>query len=269
MNNDSLCTYKLTIAYDGKAYCGWQIQPNALSIQEVLEQALKTYLKEKVRAIGAGRTDAGVHAKGQVAHFRIERNIEIDLLKRALNGILPNAIRILSVEHVTSTFHAQKSAVSKEYHYQIALGDVVSPFYQPYVWFVRTKLDIPLLKEASRLFIGKHNFSAFANSQDSGAASKNPFRTIFRLDTKETEYGICLEFEGDGFLYKMVRNITGMLVAVASHQRKPDDITMLLLGAPRYAAARAAPSQGLFFIHVTYPDSFRIGHHEPHIGIQQ
>lgn len=253
MSNDLLFTYKLTLAYDGKVYCGWQRQPNALSIQEVLEQALKTYLKEEIRVVGAGRTDAGVHAKGQVAHFRIGRTLDVCQLKRALNGILPLTVRIVSAETCSSSFHAQKSALSKEYHYHIALGDVVLPFYQPYVWFVRKKLDIPLLKSASKLFIGKHNFSAFANSQDCGAAGKNPFRTIFRLDTKETEYGICLEFEGDGFLYKMVRNITGMLVAVASGARQADDITMLLLGAPRYAAARAAPAQGLFFIRATYP----------------
>lgn len=253
MNNTTLFTYKLTLAYDGKTYCGWQIQPNALTIQECVEKALETYLKQQVRLIGAGRTDAGVHAKGQVAHFRIDKTVDTALLKRALNGILPNTIRVLSAELANPAFHAQKSAVSKEYHYQIALGDVVIPFVQPYVWFVKKKLDLSLLQEAAKLFIGKHNFSAFANSQDTGAAGKNPFRTIFRLDMRDTEYGIALEFEGDGFLYKMVRNITGMLVAVASLERKPDDITMLLLGAPRYAAARAAPSQGLFFMKVTYP----------------
>lgn len=253
MSNPSLLTYKLTIAYDGKGYCGWQRQPNALSIQEVLEQALKTYLKEDIRIVGAGRTDAGVHAKGQVAHFRIAKTVDTFQLKRALNGILPLTIRVVSAEARSSSFHAQKSALSKEYHYHIALGDVVLPFHQPYVWFVRKKVDLSLLQSASKLFIGKHNFAAFANSQDCGAAGKNPFRTLFRLDTQKTEYGVCLEFEGDGFLYKMVRNITGMLVAVASGAREADDITMLLLGAPRYAAARAAPAQGLFFIRANYP----------------
>lgn len=248
----NLQTYKLIIAYDGTNYCGWQVQANGLTIQGVIENALKIYCKETIRLIGAGRTDAGVHAKGQVAHFRTEQCLNIVTLKRALNGLLPLSIRVMSIEHTNNQFHAQKSAHSKEYHYSIAFGDAVLPFIQPYVWHERHPLDIPLLRSATHLFIGKHNFSAFANSQDCGAAGKNPFRTLFRLDCIDTEYGIRLEFEGDGFLYKMVRNITGMLVAVASGKRRAEDITLLLLGAPRCNAARAAPPTGLSLIKVKY-----------------
>ena len=248
----TLQTYKLTIAYDGTHYCGWQVQPNGLTIQGVIENALKIYCKEPIRLIGAGRTDSGVHAKGQVAHFRTEQDLNPLNLKRALNGILPLSIRIMNAELADTHFHAQRSAHSKEYHYSIALGDVALPFIQPYVWHERRHLNIPLLKESTHLFIGRHNFSAFANAQESGAAGKNPFRTIFRLDCIDTEYGIRLEFEGNGFLYKMVRNITGMLVAVASGKRRADEITLLLLGAPRCSAARAAPPTGLTLIKVSY-----------------
>lgn len=247
-----LQTLKLTIAYDGTNYCGWQIQPNGLTVQGVIENALKIYCREPIRLIGAGRTDAGVHARGQVAHFRTEQVINPLQLKRALNGLLPLSIRIMNVEPASIQFHAQRSAQSKEYHYSIALGDVVVPFIQPYVWHERRPLTIPLLKDSTHLFIGRHNFSAFANSQESGAAGKNPFRTIFRLDCIDTEYGVRLEFEGNGFLYKMVRNITGMLVAVASNKHSVDDIPRLLLGASRREAARAAPPNGLTLVKVNY-----------------
>ena len=247
-----LNTYKLTIAYDGTHYCGWQIQPNGLSIQAVIENALKIYCREAIRLIGAGRTDSGVHAKGQVAHFKTAQHLDIHILKKALNGLLPLSIRVMQIEEVSPDFHSQRSAHSKEYHYSIALGDAVLPFVQPYVWHARFAVNIPLLKRCSHLFIGRHNFSAFANSQDCGAAGRNPFRTIFRLDCHETDYGLRLEFEGDGFLYKMVRNITGMLLAVASGKRREDEITLLLLGAPRCAAARAAPSSGLTLVKVNY-----------------
>ena len=248
----TLQTYKLTIAYDGTNYCGWQVQPNGLTIQGVLENALKIYCREPIRLIGAGRTDSGVHAKGQVAHFRTEQILDPKHIQRALNGLLPLSIRIMNAELAEPTFHAQRSAHSKEYHYAIALGDVTLPFIQPYVWHQRKKLDLSILAQSTHLFIGKHNFSAFANSQESGAAGKNPFRTIFRLDCIQTDFGIRLEFEGDGFLYKMVRNITGMLVAVASGKRNMEEITMLLLGAPRCQAAKAAPPTGLTLIKVMY-----------------
>lgn len=244
--------YKLIIAYDGTDFCGWQIQPHATSIQSTIEQALFVCLKQEIRLIGAGRTDAGVHAKGQVAHFKFYEPLDLQRLKRSLNGLLCSSIRIIEIQEAPPTFHAQKSAISKEYHYQIALEETVLPFDKPYVWHMRHTLNRTLLTEAASLFLGKHNFSAFANAQDKGAASKNPYRTIFRLDRIDTDYGIRLEFEGNGFLYKMVRNITGMLVSVATGKRPLHDISMLLQGAPRSLADKAAPPHGLFLIRVSY-----------------
>lgn len=249
---EHLTTYKLIIAYDGTSFSGWQIQPSGESIQGTLEKALYTITKEECRVIGSGRTDAGVHALGQVAHVSLSQNLDVVKLKHSLNGLLPDSIRIRSLEIAPHSFHAQLSAKTKEYHYHICLEDVVLPFDRPYVWHLRKKLDIPLLKEAAALFVGTHDFAAFANAP--GKTSKKPTttRTILRLDVCETATGIRLEFVGTGFLYKMVRNITGMLIAVATKRRLLSDIPATILSKDRKKAERAAPAQGLFLVRVTY-----------------
>jgi len=244
--------YRIKIAYDGTEFCGWQIQPNALSIQEEIEKALLTTTREKVRIIGAGRTDAGVHARGQVAHFRLETACDLIRLQRSLNGLLPPSIRILSLDTPKSTFHAQRSAVSKEYHYHLCLDEIVLPFDRPYVWHFRRPLDLNLLRDAAQEFIGKRNFHAFSNERGHGIRPKTYVRNLFRLDVIRTQIGIRLEFEGDGFLYKMVRNITGMLVQVASHKRPIEEIAHVFASEDRRKAARAAPAQGLCLIRVQY-----------------
>jgi tRNA pseudouridine38-40 synthase len=244
--------YKLVIAYDGTSFSGWQIQPRGDSIQGLLEKAFHTITKEECRVIGSGRTDAGVHALGQVAHVRLKQKREPHKIKHSLNGLLPPAIRVRSIEEAPKSFHAQLSAKIKEYHYHICLDEVVLPFDRPYVWHLRKTLDIPLLKKAAAHFVGTHDFAAFANAP--GKTSKKPSttRTISRLDVIETPQGIRLEFEGNGFLYKMVRNITGMLVAVASGRRHIADIHATLLSKDRKKAERAAPAQGLFLVRVSY-----------------
>lgn len=245
-------SYKLIIAYDGTNYGGWQIQPNTVSIQELLQKAIHTYTKEQVSVIGSGRTDAGVHALGQVAHFRCEAEFDPGKLLNALNGILPVDIRIISVESVERTFHAQRSAKGKIYHYHLTFTPFVMPKERLYTAHVRRPIDLSLLRQAAAKFVGTHDFTSFANKASEGAAAKNAVRTITRLDVIETEHGVRLEFEGTGFLYKMVRNIVGMLLAVASGKRKLEEIEPLFAAKDRRLSPLAAAPQGLFLVRVFY-----------------
>jgi tRNA pseudouridine38-40 synthase len=247
----------MVLAYDGTSFAGWQVQPNAVTIQGLIQDAIYTITKESVSVVGSGRTDAGVHAKGQVAHSRLSNYIAPEKLKRSLLGILPPTIRVLDLDIVSDTFHAQRSAIGKEYHYTMCLSDVVLPFDRFYVWHYRNPLDVDLLREGAKCFVGEHDFAAFANTLGAGCSLKTTVRTIYRLDVIQVGPLLRLEFEGNGFLYKMVRNITGMLVAVASGRRDLRDIQKVFLSKDRRQAERAAPPEGLFLIKVFYPDQFR------------
>lgn len=245
-------TYKLTISYDGTNYSGWQIQPHSPSIQELIKKALSTILREEITLIGSGRTDAGVHAIGQVAHFRTAKEFSLKTLHFALNCMLPKDIRIMDFEPIDSTFHAQYSAIGKIYHYNLWLDDIVDPTKRLFTHHVQGPFDLNLLHESAKLFLGKNDFSSFANSASEGSASKNPIRTLKRLESVTQEGGIRLEFEGDGFLYKMVRNIMGTLLDVSSKKRSIDDIPLIFSSKDRRLCSRAAPAQGLFLFKVLY-----------------
>jgi tRNA pseudouridine38-40 synthase len=247
MNN-----YKLTIAYDGTNYSGWQVQENATSIQQLIQKAIFTIIREKVNLIGSGRTDAGVHAWGQVDHFKTEKNIDIYRLLASLNGLLPMDIRILEIEKVPLSFHAQISAIGKTYHYHLYLDRVQDPFRRLYSYHVRRPCDLELLKQASGLFVGTHDFTSFANEAHAGSASRNPVRTITSINIIPETGGVCLEFTGDGFLYKMVRNIVGTILEVTSGKRPLEDIPIILKGRDRRLAGQAAPPHGLFLMKVYY-----------------
>ena len=249
----SLFNYKLKFAYDGTAYNGWQVQPNAVAIQEIIEKAIFTLIREKIRIIGSGRTDAGVHALEQVAHFKCTKQIDTRRFFQAINGMLPHDIRLLSIEEAPLSFHAQRSALRKIYHYHICLNPIVMPFERLYRYHVRKRISLPLLEEAAKLFVGSHDFTSYANSGTEGACKKNPVRTIYRLDVIKTADGVRLEFEGNGFLYKMVRNITGMLLDVASGRHSLEDINKIFEAKDRRIAPKSAPAQGLFLIKVIYP----------------
>lgn len=247
--------YKLTLSYDGTHYSGWQIQPNAPSIQQHLQEALARFLSgEHLSVIGSGRTDAGVHALNQIAHFKTEHEISPNRLLLALNGLLPHDIRIKKVEIAPLHFHSQYSAIGKEYHYHLYLDRVMNPFRRLYCWHVLRKLDLTLLHEAAALFVGTHDFTSFANEPHAGSVAKNPVRMIYRLDICPTEGGLRLEFEGNGFLYKMVRNIVGTMVDVASQRLTIADVISIFEAKDRRCAGRAAPPQGLFLVNVTYPE---------------
>jgi tRNA pseudouridine38-40 synthase len=244
--------YKLTLAYDGTHYGGWQIQPNAISIQALLEKALSTILRTPTCAISSGRTDAGVHARGQVAHFIAEPPQDLLRLQRSLNGILPPDIRVLSLEEAAPDFHARYSAVSKEYHYHLHLERTTDPFKRLYAYHDYSPLDLDKMKVAANCFVGTHDFTTFANEASKGSAAKNPVRTITRLDLCLEPGGVRLEFEGNGFLYKMVRNITGTLLEVARGKISIDEIPGLFEARDRRIASPAAPPHGLFLMKVNY-----------------
>lgn len=247
MNN-----YKLIIAYDGTEYGGWQIQPNATSIQELISNAIETILQHPVTLIGSGRTDAGVHALGQVAHFKCEKDLDLIRFLGSLNGLLPRDIRILSIEKVPLDFHAQRSALSKAYHYHLCLERVQDPFRRLYSLHVRENIDTELMRKAALYFVGTLDFTSFSNESDEGSASKNPVRTISRLDIIPEGGGLRIEIEADGFLYKMVRNIVGTLLEVARGKRDHTDIPRIFSAKDRRQAGQAAPAHGLFLAKVKY-----------------
>ncbi|MBS0616112.1 MAG: tRNA pseudouridine(38-40) synthase TruA [Verrucomicrobia bacterium] len=244
--------YKLLLAYDGTQYGGWQVQPNAISIQATLENALTIVLRTPIAITGAGRTDAGVHALGQVAHFSFLEPLDCFRILGSLNGLLPPDIRVLSLEPVPDEFHARYSAKSKIYHYHLHLDPVMNPFYRLYRHHIHFSLDLELLRSAASLFIGTHDFSAFANEAAEGAAAKNPIRTLSRLDIVPQEGGVRLEFEGESFLYKMVRNITGTLLDVCRGKISLESIPDIFASKDRRKGGTAAPAQGLFLVKIHY-----------------
>jgi tRNA pseudouridine38-40 synthase len=252
------CKYKITLAYDGTNYGGWQIQPNAPSIQALIEQSLSTILRIPTSVIGSGRTDSGVHALGQVAHFTVQRAIEelpIETFKilSSLNGLLPAGIRVLDITPVPPDFHARYSALSKIYHYHLHLDPIPDPFKRHYAYQVPHFIDLSQLKETAAHFIGTHDFSSFANEASRGSAAKDAIRTLHRLSVIDEPGGVRLEFEGDGFLYKMVRNIVGTLLDVCAGKINKDQIPNILAAKDRKRAGRSAPAHALFLMQVHYP----------------
>lgn len=250
--DDKTYNYKLTIAYDGTNYCGWQVQPNGISIQEILQDKIKIIAREDIKLIGSGRTDAGVHAFGQVAHFNCSKELDIHRFAHSLNALIPEDIRIIEMDVVGKDFHAQYSAKGKIYHYNLHLDQVMDPFRRLYAYHVLEKIDLSQMQRATAYFKGTHDFTSFANEAHRGTAAHDPVRTIERLDIMMQLGGVRLEFEGDGFLYKMVRNIVGTLLEVGKGKLEPEDIKHILEAKDRCKAGQAAPAQGLFLVEVKY-----------------
>jgi len=242
--------YKLTISYDGTSYSGWQVQPNAISIQSLIQDALTTALRTPTPLSGSGRTDAGVHALNQTAHFTADAPQDPRKLTHSLNGLLPPDIRIKKIEQVPDDFHARYSAKSKIYRYHLRLA--VNPFTRLYSYHLPFPLDITLLKKATHHFIGEHDFTSFSNEAHKGSAAINPIRNLMRLDILEKQDEIILEFEANGFLYKMVRNITGTLLDIARGKLPLENLPEIFAAKDRKKAAAAAPAHGLFLVNVIY-----------------
>ena len=243
---------KLVIEYDGKEFNGWQKQPNKLNIQGTIEKAIETITKEKVEVIASGRTDAGVHALGQVANFKTNSNIPIDKFAIAINSNLKKSIIIKSAEEVDERFHSRLSCKKKTYRYIINNSKYGTAIYRNLETCIKEKLDIEKMKEAIKYFEGEHDFKAF---KASGASSKSSVRTIYKAEVIEKENDrIYIELTGNGFLYNMVRIIVGTLVEVGIGKIKPEDIKKIIESKDRKNAGKTLPPQGLYLLKVDYGD---------------
>ena len=247
--------FKLTVAYDGTAYAGWQRQPNVDTVQARIETALGEIEGRDVTLHGAGRTDAGVHALGQVASIQIRRPIEGSRLLRALNAKLPGDIRVLRVETAPDSFHARYGARRKSYRYRINHAPVANPMERRFSWHVPVSLDMAEMNRAGAVLIGSHDFAAFQTASKAAAVSST-VRTIFDLRIRPEGDGmIALDVTGDGFLRYMVRTMVGTLVEVGRDLKPADEMAGILASLARDRAGPTAPPQGLFLVSVDYLDA--------------
>ena len=241
---------KLTIEYDGKEFNGWQKQPDKLNIQGNIEKAIEAVTKQPVDLNASGRTDAGVHAYGQVANFKTNSTIPIEKMAIAINTNLKKSIRILKAEEVDDRFHSRLTCKRKTYRYVINNSEYGSAIHRNYETHIPMKLDINKMKEAAKYFEGEHDFKAF---KASGTSSKNSVRTIFKAEVKEMpNERIYIELTGSGFLYNMVRIISGTLVDVGIGKIEPEDILNIIKEGKRELAGKTLPPQGLYLLKVEY-----------------
>lgn len=248
--------YRLTLAYRGTHYAGWQRQPNAMTVQQRLEEALAALTGEDAPVVGASRTDTGVHAAGQVAHLRLDRPLPPRALVHGTNGLLPDDIRVMRAETAADSFHARRSARAKRYRYRLVRATVLSPLEALFRTRVDPDLDVQAITAATPALVGEHDFSAFAIA---GGAHRSPVRRLFELHVEEQGDRVDLVFVGDGFLRGMVRSIVGTLLEIGRGRRPPDDLPDLLRGRPRSAAGPTAPAHGLTLERVFYGDGWQRG----------
>ncbi len=242
--------YRLIVSYNGAPYAGWQRQHNAMTVQQRLEEALELVLKQSVRVFGAGRTDAGVHARGQVAHFHLADSFPEQGLIHGTNHGLPSDIRVLAAERMCSAFDARKSARAKTYSYRLSQLTLLSPLDAPYTVALGQPVDLAELRRASALLLGRHDFTAFALA---GGSHKDPHRRIFATSWRRQGSMLLFRIVGDGFLRGMVRSIVGTLIEVGQGRRSAEAIGRLLNGQPRSEAGPTAPAHGLTMERVYYP----------------
>jgi len=244
-------TFKITVAYDGTEFVGWQRQAAGVSIQGVLEDAARALDERDVPVIGAGRTDAGVHALAQVAAFTLTREISADTVLRALNARLPDTVRVVAADEVPSTFHPQFDARTKTYRYRIWNADVLPPFERRYAWHVAGALDVGAMQQAARLLEGEHDFAAF---QATGSDVVTTVRTLSKSAIADRAIDGLIEYEvtGSGFLRHMVRAIVGTLVEVGRGRQPVKWMSEVLQSRERGRAGRSAPAAGLFLVRVDY-----------------
>jgi len=241
---------KLIVAYDGAPFAGWQSQSHCNTVQDHLERAFERVTGRVARVHGAGRTDAGVHAHAQCAHVDVLKFLPPDRWIKALNALLPRAIRVLSCRYVSNDFHARFSATKKIYRYRIWTASVLPPFEYRRAWHIPRPLDLRLLKTAAKHFAGTHDFATFAANR--GTPAPSTVRTINSVSVRQNGPCVTIEFAGDGFLYKMVRLMVGALVKCALGKMRLEEITSRLdsgkVGSPHFAA----PAEGLYLIRVRY-----------------
>ena len=255
---------RLTLAYDGTAYAGWQVQPGQPTVQQALEDAIEKVTGQRTRVLASGRTDAGVHALGQVVGWRTESHLTNEVLRRALNAELPRDIAISDVADAPEGFHAIRDALRKRYRYVIHDGSIRDVFALGYCWHYRHgQLDVPAMQRAARCLVGKHDFASF---QTTGSERESTVRTVFDLSIDRKRLGqsragqgiarkgdcLVLEIEADGFLYNMVRAIVGTLVEVGRGAQPESWVEQVLNATDRRKAGPNAPPEGLYLVWVEY-----------------
>lgn len=254
--------FKLTLAYDGYDFAGWQVQPDRPTIQGTLLSAIEHLTGEKTLPQASGRTDAGVHALAQVASVTLKSPIPTANLGKALNDILPSAIRVLKVEEVPEDFHARKSALAKTYRYRIYRGEICSPWLSHYVYHHPYPLDEEAMMAAAKIVAGKHDFTSFAavdaernkNSEHNKEEDRefSNVRTIYSSEWKREDQELIYTVRGNGFLHHMVRNLAGTFLLIGKDSLDAAGLERILEARNRSAAAATAPASGLFLVSVEY-----------------
>ncbi|HTU25374.1 MAG TPA: tRNA pseudouridine(38-40) synthase TruA [Pirellulales bacterium] len=247
-------TIKLTLAYDGTAYAGWQAQPDRRTLQQTLEDVIERITGERLRVAASGRTDAGVHALGQVVSFDTESQLSADVLLRALNAELPRDMAVAAVCDAAAGFHARRDARSKRYRYVVRDGRQPNVFERNYAWQIYERLDDERMARAARALVGTHDFTSF---ETQGSPRATSVRTVYALEVARDPADrdrLIVEVEANGFLYNMVRAIVGTLVEVGRGAHDEDWPAKVLAAAYRSAAGRTAPAQGLFLLWVKYDE---------------
>ena len=248
--------YLMEIAFDGGNYSGWQIQPHCLAVQQVIQEHLtKMYDKQPIHLIGSSRTDAGVHAQNFAASFLVPEQpaITIERLFKALNRRLPPDIKIHTIKEVPLTFHSRYDTFGKAYTYVLNLGED-SPFVGRYAWHPWRKINVDLIRQAAARLVGTHDYSSFVVER---REIEDAVRTIYRIEVDEIGQFCCITFVGNGFLYKMIRCLMGMIEAVGAGVATPEDVTRILEAKDRTAAPETAPANGLFLMKVFYTEEDR------------
>lgn len=240
---------KLTVTYDGTAYCGWQMQPNGLTVQEVLQNAVFSVTGERVTVTGSGRTDAGVHAEGQTAHFDTEKNIPPENFAFALNTYLPCDIKVIKSERASNNFDARKSVKKKTYRYTFYKSIVELPLEERYAVRVNTDVDAEKMRDIAAVFVGEHDFKAFCAS---GSGAKTTIRTVYGINVTENDNEIKIYVTGNGFLYNMVRILAGTLLSAGEGKISKADAERMLAECDRALCGKTCPAKGLCLVSVDY-----------------
>lgn len=245
-------TFRIILQYVGTAYHGWQVQPGKATIQGELEAVLRRIARHPVHVEGAGRTDSGVHALGQVAASCLDTRMTGGEMLRALNSLLPRDIRVVGAEEAPPDFHPRYQASSKIYYYQIFTGSVISPFLHPHAHHHRGALDSERMREAARRFLGTHDFTAFC-AADSGVQDK--VRTVLAADLFQQGDLLVFVVQATGFLKQMVRTMAGTLIEAGRGRIEPDGVERIIRSRDRGQAGPTAPARGLFLYRVIYPET--------------
>lgn len=241
--------YKCTVSYDGTNFHGFQVQDNLRTVQDEIEKVLKIITKLETRIYPAGRTDTGVHGIGQVFHF--DTNIEMKewQMQNAINSRLPRDVYIKKVEFVSEDFHSRFSKHTKEYHYILDLNEY-NPLYTNYRYYYKHKLDLDKMIEASKIFVGEHDFASFTKNHK----IENTVRTIYSIDFDIKDKVVCIKFKGNGFLHNMIRIIVAMLIEVGNNRLEIEKLKMIMEAKNRKLAPKTAPANGLYLYEITYLD---------------